>query len=246
MTLRGWYAACVTGHVALRTSRVFAFAFAVGLTACLSADGAEEDGEDSASAVVTAPESYARATGPLRKDDLYPVIRDPRLPGLRYLRPVLTNALYRGGGPGGQVALPAQTQTTMCQLGFRGAVYHYPNGYRGSLAKDCKFQYDQIGFRSEDARRQVLSRIHTAIKEQTGAVLVHCWNGWHASGEIAALALKQFCGWSDHDAGEYWKANIGDQGNLSKYGTIVGHIERFRPFPEFSITAEEQARVCPQ
>ena len=26
---------------------------------------------------------------------------------------------------------------------------------------------------------------------------------------------------------------------------ILGHIERFEPFDRFSITAEEQARVCP-
>ena len=36
---------------------------------------------------------------------------------------------------------------------------------------------------------------------------MHCWNGWHASGYISALSLRQFCGVSGSDAVAYWIRN---------------------------------------
>jgi hypothetical protein len=41
--------------------------------------------------------------------------------------------------------------------------------------------------------RVLLETIFAAIKDsEMGPIYMHCWNGWHASGYISALSLRQF------------------------------------------------------
>ena len=75
-----------------------------------------------------------------------------------------------------------------------------------------------------------------------GPVLVHCWNGLHSAGMIAAMALRQFCGVSGEDAANYWLATTS---HASAYPYMVDHIREFRPLQGYSLTAEERRRVCP-
>lgn len=174
--------------------------------------------------------------------------------GLRAFRTVLPGVLYRGGGSGGARPMSeAQTQL-LCQAGFSNAGYLYPNGMNGNKTVSCQMpdgsintmDYKVYGFRPRDARRVSMEMIYNVIKTGSGPVFMHCWNGWHASGEIAAIALMQFCGWSGKAAGDYWKENIGDKANLPKYGKIPHqHIAHFQPFEDLRISAEEQERVCP-
>ncbi len=169
---------------------------------------------------------------------------------VRYVKPVLMDVLYRGGGPGGQVLLPAPALSSLCEAGFSSSIYLYPEKNKASKTVGCTDQtgkgnelvYSQVEFRN---MRPILDQVYKSITTGTGPVYVHCWNGWHASGEVAAKALMQFCGWSGAEAGKYWANNIGDQGNLPKYGGIIKRIAAFQPYADLKISAAQQNEICP-
>ncbi len=173
---------------------------------------------------------------------------------LKNMRTVLDRVLYRGGGPGGKVPLTGNNLNALCENDFSGAVYLYSDGFKGPQTVSCtgnkSVHYMISGFRGKDGEK-TLRAIHNVIKSQStaqplGPVFVHCWNGWHASGEIAAYALRQFCDMSGNEAADYWGKNIGDHGNLPKYGSIQNRIRNFVKIPGLDITAEEKERVCPK
>lgn len=176
------------------------------------------------------------------------------LNGIRYLRPVLPGLLYRGGGPGGKVELNHSTLQSLCESGFSTAIYLYPEGFSGTKHVACSSQkhsqqslsYEQTGFRGNSDRYQALKMIRDAAINNSGPVFVHCWNGWHASGELSAIALIQFCGWEGEEAANYWKSNIGDQGNVGKYGKIMHtYIAGFTPFNDLKLPEELKRKYCP-
>lgn len=89
----------------------------------------------------------------------------------------------------------------------------------------------------------VFRDVITAVREPArGPVLIHCWNGLHSAGMIAAMALRQFCGLSGEDGAAYWLATTS---HATAYPYMVEHIRDFRPLPGFSLTPEERRRVCP-
>lgn len=89
----------------------------------------------------------------------------------------------------------------------------------------------------------VFRDVVAAVREPArGPVLVHCWNGLHSAGMIAAMALRQFCGVSGEDGAAYWLATTS---HATAYPYMVEHIRDFRPLPGFSLTPEERRRVCP-
>ena len=173
--------------------------------------------------------------------------------GLRAFKPVLDRVLYRGGGPGGKVSLRTNQLQALCQNGFSSAGYLYPDNFNSPTQVNCgaqNLEYRVVGFRAAGAE-QTLRAIYNIIKSQStanpqGPMFLHCWNGWHASGEISAYALRQFCNMSGDEAARYWAQNIGDQGNLSKYGSIQNRIRNFNKISSLEITDAERARICPQ
>lgn len=169
---------------------------------------------------------------------------------VRYVKTVLMDILYRGGGPGGQVLLPAPALNSLCEAGFSSAVYLYPGKDRSPRSVECtdnsgkrnQLVYSQVEFRD---MRPILNEVYRAITKDEGPVYVHCWNGWHASGEVAAKALMQFCGWSGQEAGRYWANNIGDRQNLPRYGRILDRISAFKPYADLQISSALQQEICP-
>ena len=59
----------------------------------------------------------------------------------------------------------------------------------------------------------------SAINDSVGPVYLHCWNGWHASGYISALILKQFCGMSDIEATAYWDLGTDGANTSPRYNS---------------------------
>lgn len=179
---------------------------------------------------------------------------DMGLKGLRNVKPVMEGVLYRGGNSGGGKApLKSEALMNLCEAGFSLAVYLYPDGFKPKTVhcttKDGKantLEYIQKGFRDSKSREIVMTEIYDIIMSQNkGPAYVHCWNGSHASGETAAIALMQFCGLSGEAAGKYWADNIHDKGNLSKYGSIYKkHIPSFKPFNSLTIPQDIRAQVC--
>jgi hypothetical protein len=129
--------------------------------------------------------------------------------GLAFFRPVLSGVLYRAGFAGGdkdRSGLSAAQRTQLCEAGFS-------RGFYADFGKNTDYGTTQCGAGGFDYQAARLSRpdavmkaIHEVITSPaSGPVLVHCMWGVHASGALSAMALVQFCGWSEARAKAYWQ-----------------------------------------
>jgi hypothetical protein len=185
--------------------------------------------------------------------------------GTRNLRAVLDGVFYRGGANnffhrtskrGNKNPLPPDGLTNLCRQGFGTAVYLYPTNF-DTAAKETTCEtvdgqpgtltYAQITSQHyhRTDQRLLFSMILDAIRDPAhGPVYAHCWNGWHASGYVSAIALRQFCGFTPAQALRYWTLTAKGASNADHEETKK-RIDKFKPFPELEITAEERARLCP-
>ena len=168
------------------------------------------------------------------------------LGGTRNFRVVLRNAMYRGGKvnpDGNQNPLTLEGLTNLCNAGFSTAIYLYSINFSSAPkivhCKDRTLVYKQITF---NKTKELLSLIYSDIKNNTLSYF-NCHNGWHASGRISALALKQFCGWSGKDAVKYWIKNTDgtDNGDYESHKTF---IRDFVPYSDLMITEKEKQKMC--
>lgn len=184
-------------------------------------------------------------------DDLY---------GTRNFRVVLHGVLYRGGANNTNLEVGARSNTNplpavglknLCEEDFSAAVYLYSENFekapkvvscKNTSHQDQKIDYKQYAAYGENEK--ILRMIYERIKGRLdGPVYAHCWNGWHSSGLIAGMALKQFCGWSDAKADAYWVQNT--DGNSSGFTTIRNRLKAFKPLVKYSITKAEREEICP-
>jgi hypothetical protein len=186
---------------------------------------------------------------------------DPSLYGTRNFRAVLAGVYYRGGGNNYYLKprpreninpLPEVGLKNLCQKGFAKSFYLYSNNFKTaspvtrctSQGQENKLEYKQVTALRANSPAILMQEIYKRIKGQTpGPLYGHCWNGWHASGYIAALALQQFCHWSKSDSLKYWIQNT--DGNNHGYYTIKNGIQNFKVIPELEISAEERQLICP-
>lgn len=173
------------------------------------------------------------------------------------LRPVIKGALYRSGTPSD----PALQ--TLCESGWKRVYSLYgehttQTGPRnasmlrhGRDVRTCQPEGGDkrnLEWRSAPSSRMrslpaIFADVIDSIRNPDhGPVLVHCWNGLHYAGMVSALALRQFCGLSAEQAEAYWRANANRGAN---YPLIIANLQSFKPLPNLTLTAEEQAAVCP-
>ncbi len=183
--------------------------------------------------------------------------------GVRNFRVVLNGIYYRGGANNtyhrsdkrsNTNPLPDDGLKNLCEEGFQEAVYLYTTNYNtAAKLTSCTMangQPNQLTYLQISAFDQVneethLRKIHDHIKGNVlGPIYEHCWNGWHASGYVAAIALKQFCGYSNEEADTYWVRNT--DGNDKGMDSIRGKLKAFKALNQFSITAEEKSLICPR
>lgn len=168
--------------------------------------------------------------------------------GLRRERVVLSEALIRAGGPGGKRSVSNETLRQLCERGVRAVYYLYPNeSFSNRGMHECgrgALSYKGGGLRPANVRI-ILEDIAESLERRSGPVLVHCWNGSHAAGEISAYALMQFCGLSGEDAAAYWVNTIHDRQNLPRYGKVLARIRSFQPYLDLRLRPESRPRVCP-
>jgi hypothetical protein len=172
-----------------------------------------------------------------------------KLPKTRALKTVIPGLLYRGGGAGGRVPLTQEALKGLCEAGFSLAVYGYTEGFHGTQQIQCASsvsgQQNTLTYIGGEAsqlafEQDVMNRIQTVIANpNTGPVFVHCWNGDHASGELASFGLRQFCGWSGPAATAYWSRNQHGAAPISRIG-------KFNPNPALGIKEEDRAVLCRQ
>lgn len=182
--------------------------------------------------------------------------------GVRNFRVVLHGVYYRGGANnpynkimkrGNMNPLQAHGLKNLCQEGFSESVYLYATNFKSApQSVTCKtksgepntLQYKQINALLGNNEHTQLKEIYDHIKgTKAGPIYDHCWNGWHASGYIAAMSLMQFCGMSHSDADKYWTKNT--DGNFTHESGIRKMIARFKPFKDLEISQNEKNLICP-
>ena len=182
--------------------------------------------------------------------------------GTRNFRVVLHGVYYRGGANNtynkylkrsNMNPLQDHGLENLCEEGFGKSIYFYPNNFSGAKKKtncgDAKgsnqLDYQQLTAFNKSNHEVILNQIYQRIKGQiNGPIYGHCWNGWHASGLIASMALQQFCDWSQAEAGDYWKRNT--DGNSKGYEAVLRQVMNFKKISRLEISDSEKAAICPR
>ena len=171
--------------------------------------------------------------------------------GMAFFRPVLSGVLYRSGFSGGdkdRTGLSTSQRGALCDSGFSRAYY-------ADFGKNTQYGTTSCGGGSLDyeaARSSrpaaVMEAVHEVIKNPSeGPVVVHCMWGVHSSGALAAMALVQFCGWSEARAKAYWnEARNGAPCSGGCDAWIDAKFEGFSKNPSLTISEAEMAAICPK
>jgi hypothetical protein len=182
--------------------------------------------------------------------------------GTRNFRVVLHGVLYRGGANNKYLQnprknmnpLPSVGLKNLCKEDFSTAIYMYSQNFsrapkevscspRNAALASHTLKYKQYSPLSQE--KTILKSIYNRIKGQLdGPIYVHCWNGWHASGLISGIALKQFCDWNSSEVLAYWRKNT--DGNSRGHSTVKRKLRHFQPYKEYAISKREKALICPQ
>ena len=184
--------------------------------------------------------------------------------GTRNMRPILHGVAYRGGANNfyhktakrdNHNPLPNDGINNLCREGFSHSIYLYKTNWETAPETtecDCvneeknEMKYDQLDYFEKDHVYQMLKSVYeSATDENKGPVYLHCWNGWHASGFISAVILKQFCGFNDMEAVAYWDLGTDGANTSPRYNSIRDQIRDFEPYPEFVLKDSLGNRICP-
>lgn len=185
--------------------------------------------------------------------------------GTRNFRAVLNGVYYRGGANNlyfvpkraNSNPLPTKGLENLCKEGFGKAVYFYSTNFSSApksiKCRDFKgnentIEYQQISplhYRAEDLKT-LLTMIYSHVRDpRLGPIYDHCWNGWHASGYVAALTLRQFCGFTGDQAVAYWNLNTDGNNKGASYDDLRSRLRAFVPYPGMALTSAERAELCP-
>jgi len=184
--------------------------------------------------------------------------------GTRNMRPVLHGVAYRGGANNyyhlsdkrnNHNPIPLDGMHGLCTEGFSRGVYLYRENFEESPIGDTcscannswnKFEYYQKDYFDSMHVYDMLKMVHeSATLDTVGPIYLHCWNGWHASGYISAVILKQFCGYSNWDAVNYWDLGTDGANTSPRYQTQRERIKSFQTYPEFEISDSLKKCLCP-
>jgi hypothetical protein len=175
----------------------------------------------------------------------------PPAEGLAMFRPVLSGVLYRSGFKGGDEerdGLSSAQREALCNAGFGSARYidfGKNTKYGSTTCGTGKMSYAPGKSTSPN---EIMKEIHDIIKNPgRGPMLVHCMWGVHSSGAVSAMALVQFCGWSEDRAKAYWNdARNGADCSDGCDAWIDHHFDHFKLDPALKISDAERAAICPK
>ena len=184
--------------------------------------------------------------------------------GTRNMRTILHGVAYRGGANNyyhkeakrnNHNPLPNDGIRNLCREGFSASIYLYRENFdTAPLADTCDcvngawngMKYYQFDYYDSTHIYEMMRIMYeSATTDSVGPVYLHCWNGWHASGLLSALALRQFCGYDKWEAINYWDLGTDGANNSPRYQRIREMIKDFEPYPEFIIKDELGNRICP-
>jgi hypothetical protein len=171
--------------------------------------------------------------------------------GLAFVRPVLSGVLYRGGfkgGDKGRTGLSNSQRKQLCNGGFSSAFY--ADFGKNTKYGDTACESGSLDYQSARSSRpsNVMSAIYNVIENPSkGPVMVHCMWGVHSSGALSAMALVQFCGWSETRAKEYWneaRNKAPCSGGCDKW--IDAKFDHFSVDPALNISDAQRTAICPK
>jgi hypothetical protein len=182
------------------------------------------------------------------------------LMGVRNLRTVLNGVMYRSGANNNlnpflsrsnNNPLSLQTLLNLWESGFDKVYYLYSDNFGSNYPQevlsglsDLGIEYKSVVPNNDSLRYLLLEELHGRIRKPgQGAMLFHCWNGWHMSGYVSALALRQFCDFNAEQAWRYWKSCT--DGHSEGFEKIRVRIKDFTPYRNLTITEDEKKRICP-
>ena len=184
--------------------------------------------------------------------------------GTRNMRPILHGVAYRGGANNyyhltdkrnNHNPIPLDGMANLCKEGFSRGIYLYRENFENTPIGDTcscsnkswnNFEYYQKDYFDDKHVKDMLEMTYqSATMDSVGPIYLHCWNGWHASGYISAVILKQFCGYSSWDAVNYWDLGTDGANTSPRYQHQRERIKDFEPYPKFMISDSLQDCLCP-
>jgi len=176
------------------------------------------------------------------------------LNGLRNMRVVLKNLVYRGGNNNSisvQNPLMESTLNDLKKVGFNEVIYLYNKNFtkyfspqkldsfqNAGLNYVCKPKLDSANI------YYILQQIQNRANHNSDSmVYLHCWNGWHQSGWISSIILMQYCDYSNREALQYWASNTDK--NYIGYEHVKTAIMNHKVNPIYQFTEEQKKEYCP-
>ena len=178
--------------------------------------------------------------------------------GTRNFRVILHGVAYRGGGNNyyhrtdkrnNKNPLPMDGLNNLLENGFSTSVYLYTENFetapdRIEDQKGNVLDYYQLGGNTSSSLDSILMFTYNSImKKDIGPVYLHCWNGWHQSGFVSAVLLKQFCDFNTESSLHYWE-DCADNWTRG-YDRIRNAIRDFEPIEKYKIPTEIKNEICP-
>jgi LysM repeat protein len=174
--------------------------------------------------------------------------------GCRNVRVVLKNLVYRGGNNNPLSVMNPLTLGTISDLnnlGFNDIRYLYSKNFtkyypieRLDSLKNSGINYTCMSRLDSTNVFNFFTTVHQKVNANSDSMIyLHCWNGWHQSGWIAALTLIQFCDLDNQTAISYWASNTDK--NYVGYDRVKKGIKEFKPFPNLFFTEQQKKDYCP-
>lgn len=185
-----------------------------------------------------------------------------RLYGVRNFRFVLNGLLYRSGANNAynkhlvrdnRNPMPQEGLLNLCHEGFKNVIYLYPTNFNKKLSpvtcttrlqNSNSMTYRQISPWTRESQHQIMKIVVESLETSSGPVLVHCWNGWHASGLISAFILRQFCSYSGEEAVAYWNKNTDGNNKGGTSDSYRKQIKDYKPFTDLKINSRITESIC--
>jgi hypothetical protein len=159
---------------------------------------------------------------------------------------ILGGLLSRGGVMRRQ-PLSHTDLTNLCERGFTKAYTLYGGANKTVECSRGTIEYHgSKDFRQPADMNRILEAIHASFSSQE-KTFVHCNNGAHASGFVAAISLRTFCGMSADRAIAYWDRTLnGYPLQEPNRSGLMKRIRNYQVRPELELNAgQKQAFGCP-
>ena len=164
---------------------------------------------------------------------------------LKNVQHILGGLITRAGVKN-QKPLNAQELNQLCEAGYTNAYFFYSGAgdQRISCSGGKSIHYRSLN--QNAAKDLVIANVAQGLT--TGEkTFIHCNNGAHATGYVAAVALRQFCGLSGEQAVNYWNSSLGgyplQEPNRS---AVHNRIRSFSPSADMQLNNAQRAALgCP-